>query len=355
MRPPQETTLLWLTIAISIVFAWIIWPLYGAVLWAIVAAMVFAPVYRYLLRSYGQRRNLAAFSTVMLIVAVVIVPLTLIGAALFQEATVLYAQIQSGEVNLAALFQRVLGGLPDWISQRLRNSGLSTLGTAQDKLSTSLANSAQALTAQVVNISQLTLEFAVSLGVMLYLLFFLLREGNYLFKRIQESIPLPMEQKDALFEKFRIVIRATIRGDMLVALLQGSLGGIIFWLLAIPSPLLWTVLMTFFSLLPVVGAGIVWMPVAVYFLATGAIWEGVVLTAFGALVIGLVDNIVRPMLIGGDTKMPEYVVLIATLGGIATFGLNGFILGPVIAAMFIAVWEIFAAKQLQLPIDKDIN
>jgi predicted PurR-regulated permease PerM len=354
MRPPQETTLLWLTIAVSIAFGWIIWPLYGAVLWAIVAAMVFAPVHRHLLRSCGKRRNLAALSTVLLIVAVVIVPLTLIGAALFQEATDLYAQIQSGEVNLAALFQRVLGGLPDWISQRLRNSGLSTLGTAQDKLSTSLANSAQILASQVVNISQLTLEFAVSLGVMLYLLFFLLRDGNSLFKLMQDAIPLPTEQKEALFKKFRIVIRATVKGDMLVALLQGSLGGIMFWLLAIPSPLLWTVLMTFFSLLPVVGAGIVWIPVAVYFLATGAIWQGVVLTAFGALVIGLVDNIVRPILVGGDTKMPEYVVLIATLGGIATFGLNGFILGPVIAAMFIAVWEIFAVKQRQ-PIDKDNN
>lgn len=351
MRLPQDLTLLWLTIAVSIAFAWIVWPLYGAVLWAIVAAMVFAPVHRHLLRATVQRRNLAAFATVLIIVAVVIVPLALAGTALLQEATDLYAKIKSGEVNLVTLFQRVLDGLPTWVSQILRNSGLSTLGTAQDKVAASLAQSSQFLAAQAVNISQLTLELVVNLGVMLYLLFFLLRDGSALFKSIEDAIPLRMDQKEALFKKFKLVLRATVKGDMLVALLQGCLGGLIFWFLAVPSPLLWTVLMTVFSLLPVIGAGIVWIPVAIYFLATGAIWQGLVLTAFGALVIGLVDNIVRPILIGGDTKMPEYIVLISTLGGITIFGLNGFILGPVIAAMFIAVWEIFTVRQDQLPID----
>jgi predicted PurR-regulated permease PerM len=108
---------------------------------------------------------------------------------------------------------------------------------------------------------------------------------------------------------------------------------------------LWAVLMAFLSLLPVVGAGLVWMPVAIYFLATNAVWQGVVLIAYGAIVIGLVDNILRPILVGKDTKMPEYVVLISTLGGIATFGLNGFLIGPVIAAMFIAAWDIFTAMR----------
>jgi predicted PurR-regulated permease PerM len=351
MSRPQDTALQLLTIAISIAFAWIVRPFYGAVLWAIVAATVFAPVHRKLLRFTEHRNNLAAFATILFIVVAVIVPMTLIGAALIQEASDFYAKIQNGEINLGRLFQRVIDGLPTWISKILRNSGLSTLGTAQDRLSADLVKSSQYWAAQAVNVGQVTAAFAVNLGVMLYLLFFLLRDGEALFKRVENAIPLRFEQKDALFQKFRIVIRATVKGDMLVALLQGSLGGLIFWFLAVPSPLLWTVLMTFFSLLPVVGAGIVWIPVAIYFLATGAIWQGVVLTAFGALVIGLVDNILRPILVGGDTKMPEYIVLISTLGGIATFGLNGFILGPVIAAMFIAVWEIFSVRQKQPPAD----
>jgi predicted PurR-regulated permease PerM len=105
------------------------------------------------------------------------------------------------------------------------------------------------------------------------------------------------------------------------------------------------VVMAFLSLLPAVGSGLVWFPAAVYLLATGATWQGVVLIAYGVLVIGLVDNLLRPILIGKDTKLPDYVVLLSTLGGLAVFGLNGFVIGPAIAAMFMAVWGIVAAPQ----------
>jgi predicted PurR-regulated permease PerM len=164
-------------------------------------------------------------------------------------------------------------------------------------------------------------------------------------RRITDAIPLRAEQKRALFSKFTIAIRAIVKGSIVVALVQGALGGLIFWLLGIRAPLLWAALMAVLSLLPVLGTGLVWGPVAVYFLATGAIWQGIVLIAFGVLVIGLVDNILRPILIGQDTKIPDYVVLISTLGGIAIFGANGFVIGPVIAAMFIAVWAVFSASR----------
>ena len=123
------------------------------------------------------------------------------------------------------------------------------------------------------------------------------------------------------------------KGTLLVAALQGALGGMIFWFLGIHAPVLWGVVMGLFALLPAVGAAIVWVPSAIYFLATGAIWEGVVLIAFGAFVIGLVDNFLRPFLVGKDTELPDYVVLISTLGGVSIFGVNGFVVGPEIAAM----------------------
>jgi predicted PurR-regulated permease PerM len=172
-----------------------------------------------------------------------------------------------------------------------------------------------------------------------------LRDGTALSKRIKDAIPLPAEQKRELFTKFTIVTRAMFKGTLLVAIVQGALGGFIFWVLGIHAPVLWGVVMGLFSLLPAVGAAVVWLPVAIYFLATGAIWEGVVLLAFGAFVIGLVDNLLRPFLVGKDTELPDYVVLISTLGGIAIFGLNGFVIGPTIAAMFIAVWDIFSASR----------
>jgi len=126
---------------------------------------------------------------------------------------------------------------------------------------------------------------------------------------------------------------------------QGALGGFAFWFLGIHAPLLWGVLMAFLSLLPAIGAGLVWLPVAMYLLASGAVWQGISLILYGVLVIGLVDNILRPFLVGKDTKLPDYVVLISTLGGIEVFGLNGFVIGPLIAAIFMVTWEIFSASR----------
>jgi predicted PurR-regulated permease PerM len=128
---------------------------------------------------------------------------------------------------------------------------------------------------------------------------------------------------------------------------------LMFWFLGIRAALLWAVLMAFLSLLPAVGAALVWVPVAIYLLVTGAVWEGLVLIAYGALVISLVDNLLRPILVGADTKMPDYVVLISTLGGLEVFGMNGIVLGPVIAAMFIVVWDIFAAANKRKPTSVD--
>ena len=134
----------------------------------------------------------------------------------------------------------------------------------------------------------------------------------------------------------------TLGVSILVAIVQGFLGGMIFWALGIHAPVLWGVVMAFLSLLPAVGASIVWFPVAVYLIATGEIGKGLILMAFGAGVIGLVDNLMRPYLVGKDTALPDYVVLISTLGGIALLGLNGLVVGPLIAALFIAVWDIAA-------------
>jgi predicted PurR-regulated permease PerM len=302
-----------------------------------------------------QRQNLAAFVTVMIIVSIVILPMTLIGAALTQEVIDFYAKVQSGEFNLVLLFRQVFEVLPGWVTSLLDRFGLESLGAWQEKISAGLVSGSQYIANQALNIGQSTFDFIVNLFVMLYLVFFLLRDEDALSKRINDAIPLHVEQKRAFLRKFTIVIRATVKGYMIVALLQGTLGGLIFWSLGIGAPLLCGVMMAVFSLLPAIGAGLIWIPVAVYLLATGAIWQGVVLVAFGVLIIGLVDNFLRPILVGKDTKMPDYVVLISTLGGIASFGLNGFVIGLVIAAMFIAAWDIFSASRQRAENDGSIR
>ena len=345
MSDLEDRAFLWVIVGVSVAFAWILWPFFGTVLWATIAAIVFAPLYRRLLASMRQRRTPAALVAVTGITVMVILPLTALLALLVQEASGVYDRIQSGELNLGRYFRDVFNALPTWVITLLNRFGLMNLADVQETLTTGLMRSSQFLAGQALSIGQNAFDFIMSLFVMLYLLFFLLRDGDELAHRIREAVPLRPERRHALFETFAVVIRATVKGNVVVAVLQGALGGFAFWFLGIHAPVLWGALMAILSLLPAVGAALVWLPVALYLLATGSVWQGVVLIAWGVLVIGLVDNVVRPVLVGKETKMPDYVVLISTLGGIAVFGVNGFVVGPVIAAMFMAAWQIFAISR----------
>ena len=345
MRTIEDQAFLWLLVGTSIAFGVIVWPYSGAVLWGVVAAIVFAPLYRRLLWVTGQRAGLAAIITVLLVILLVIVPLMLITSSLVIEATNLYDSIQSGRLDVNQYLRSVGDMVPDWVKGLLDRFDLSNLSAIRDRLSQLFSQFLQLLLSRAVTVGQSTFEFIVALGVMLYLTFFLLRDGSSLTRRIKDAIPLRASQRDALLEKFAVVVRATVKGSILVAALQGALGGLVFWLLGIHAPVLWAVLMSFFALVPAIGASIVWLPVALYLLISGAVWKAIILVAFGMLVIGLVDNLLRPILVGKSTRMPDYVVLISTLGGISVAGLNGFVIGPMIAAMFIAVWDIFTATR----------
>lgn len=340
----QKFFLLLLTL-VTIAFGWILLPYSGAVFWGMVLAILFAPLYRYLLRVTKQKPTPAALLTLLSIIVMVILPLSLIGASLVRQALGIYDMIGSGQIDFGRYFQQIVGVLPDWIVSLLERFEVTDLASLEQKLSEGAAQVSQVFARYAINVGRNTFDFLVSLTIMLYLLFFLLRDGQGLANRIKRAVPLSRMYKQRLFDNFTTVIRATVKGNVLVAMAQGALGGLIFWFLDVQAPLLWGVVMAFLSLLPAVGAAIVWAPVAVYFLVTGAIWQGVVLIAFGVLVIGLVDNILRPILVGKDTKMPDYLVLLSTLGGMALFGLNGFVIGPVIAALFIAAWEMFASAE----------
>ena len=293
----------------------------------------------------NQRQNLAALTTLLLCLIIVILPVTIMTISLLQEGAIVYQGIRSGQLNFGAYFQQIMGAMPPWVTNVLDRLGLTNISELQDMLSTGALQGSQFIAMHALSIGQNAFEFVISFGIMLYLLFFLLRDGAALSIRIKQAIPLSMEHKRHLFSKFTTVIRATVKGNVVVAAAQGTLGGLMFSFLGIQGALLWGFVMAFLSLLPAVGAGLIWVPVAIYFLFTGAVWQGVTLIAFGVLVIGLVDNILRPILVGRDTKIPDYVILISTLGGMVLFGLNGFVIGPVIAALFIAAWDLFSASK----------
>ena len=341
----EDKVFLFLVLGVSLAFVWILRPYAGAILWGTVLAIVFAPVNRQLRERMPQRRGVAAAVTLVIIVVLVLVPVALIIESVIAEGTTVYNRIQSGELDVGAWFLRLHSALPGWAVNLLDRFGLTNLETVQARLSGFLAGGAQLIATQALSIGQNTLQFVVALSVMLYLLFFLLRDGDVLTRRIREALPMHPERQRNLAGRFTTVIRATIKGNLVVALVQGALGWLIFLILGVGAPVLLGVLIALLSLLPAVGAPVVWLPIAIYLFATGQTWQGITLAVVGALVIGSVDNILRPILVGKDTKLPDYVVLIATLGGLAVFGANGFVIGPVIAALFVAVWEMFAASR----------
>ncbi|PZA11148.1 AI-2E family transporter [Rhodopseudomonas palustris] len=345
MRASENSFFILLLIGATVLFCWILWPLYGAVLWGMVIAILFAPLNRGLNHAFGFRRNLAALTSVTIIVLMVLLPLSLLGAALAREGAATYTKIESGNLDLLNTLRELLAARPDWIGDLLSRFGVGNLSDLQQRLSAVLLRGSQYIAGQALDIGQSTFDFTVNLFVMVYLLFFLLRDGDLLAGRIRRAMPLGVDHQSRLLDKFTVVIRATVKGNMLIALIQGALGGLAFYVLGISGALMWAVVMAFMSLLPAVGAGIVWLPMALYLIATGSLWHGIGLIVWGSLVIGMVDNFLRPILVGKDTRMPDYVVLISTLGGLEVFGLNGFVIGPVIAAMFIATWDIYSSSR----------
>ncbi len=344
MDRTRDRTLAVIALLATLAFGWILLPYFSAILWAVIAAIIFAPVNARLLRAMPGRRNTAAGLTLLILLATGIIPAILLGLALIGEVTTLYERFQSETIDLGGIFASIQHALPGWANEMLARLDLADFDAAREQINAGLASSLHLLAAQTVDFSQRAFGFVVGLSVMLYLSFFLLRDGKALGQRIDVAIPLRAEQRHVLIEKFINVIQATIKGGLIVALLQGLVGGIVFWCLGIHAALLWGVAMGIFSLLPAVGTGIIWVPVALYLLVTGSVWQGVVLVFCGLFVIGMIDNLLRPILVGRNARLPDYVVLITTLGGLELFGFNGLVIGPVIAALFIAVWQIIGNK-----------
>ena len=342
-QPPyrlEDYGFAFLVILVSGAFAWLLMPYFGAVLWGVVAGILFEPLTYRLSQKLGGKPNTAAGLMLLALLAVFIIPAILLGVSLVQEVTMIYEKVSTGQLDVSHMIAKLRGSFPDSVDGLVERYGLADFESLRRQFGAGIASGLQGLATRLVSAGQGALSFLAALGVMLYLTFFLLRDGRRYGELIREALPLRPHLRDRLIANFLVVVRATMKGTVVVAVLQGLVGGIIFSLLGIPGSLLWGVLMGFFSLLPAVGTGLVWVPMSIYLLATGQIWQGSVLAFCGMFVIGMIDNLLRPILVGRDTRMPDFVILIATLAGLQLFGLNGFIIGPVIAALFISVWNL---------------
>ena len=296
------------------------------------------PVQSRLRQRFNHRENLAALVTLIIGILIAVVPLVLSASPLSRKGLPSIKSCRVGRLTLARC-----------LTTRKRLARRSALhdrfGINYAHLKAQAVNgvmtSGQFLAQHAFNIGQNAFQFILNLSLMLYLAFFFLRDGQRLVFMLIQALPLGDERERFLFAKFAEVTRATVKGNLVVAIVQGALGGVGFWFLGIPAAFLWSVMMAIASLIPALGAALIWAPVALYMMLTGDLVHGIILAVYGVGVIGLVDNILRPILVGRDTKLPDYVVLLSTLGGLALFGIDGFVVGPLIAALFTAFWGIF--------------
>jgi predicted PurR-regulated permease PerM len=338
-RSLQNAFFLFLLVLTTAAFFGLIQDFLMPIFWAAVLATIFHPLYRWCRHRLGGAANTASVGTIVLIVVMVLVPLLLTGMAVATEATTLYNRLNTGEWNPQAIVDWVDANLPA-VVDLLSRFGLTT-DELQRQLSSAAVGTSRLVATEAVAVGQNTLRIGGLVFIMLYLLFFFLRDGTKLVDTIIGAAPIGDVRERRLLRKFAEVTRATLKGTIVIGIVQGGIGGLLFWLLGIDGAVLWGVVMGFLSLLPAVGAALVWIPAAVILLLIGEVLRGILLLIFGTVLIGLADNVLRPILVGRDTQMPDYLILVSTLGGITLFGVSGVIIGPVLASLFLAVWTMF--------------
>jgi predicted PurR-regulated permease PerM len=334
----QRSFFIALLLFVTFAFLWLIRGFVQPIFWAVALGVIVYPLHSWAVPKFYGREGLAAIASVLFVVIVVILPLFGLGVAVTTEAAALYERLTAGNAGLQGLVQSVQDNVPQVLSV-LERFGLDP-ERLQSQISAAAVTASRFVASRMVAFGQDTVRIMVFFFLTLYLLFFFLRDGTRLLEALVRALPLGDRRERLLLTRFADVSRATIKGTLVVGAVQGLIGGIAFAALGIGAPVLWGVVMALLSIIPAVGTALVWLPAAIMLIFNERIIAGVVLILIGVLVIGLVDNLLRPLLVGRDTRMPDYLVLLATLGGLAGFGFAGIVIGPIIAAFFLSVWRM---------------
>lgn len=344
-----------LLLAVTAAFVWLIRGFLQPIFWAVAIGIVFFPMHEWVVRKLKGRRAIAAGISVVLIVIIVVLPLTAIVTAMAGEAAGLYERVTCNtqaqtcdKIDVAAAIDWGRQAIPAPVLEFIESLGFD-FSRLRSQLSSMAVTASQFVATQAISIGQNTIRITVYFFLMLYLLFFFMRDGTKILEGLVRALPFGDERERHLLGRFAEVSRATIKGTLVVGVVQGAMGGIMFALLGIGAPVLWGVVMALLSIIPAVGPALVWIPAAIILLVQGHIVSAIALTIAGSLLIGLADNLLRPLLVGRDTKMPDYLILLSTLGGLTAFGLAGVVIGPIIASFFLSIWEMAEEEYADTP------
>lgn len=327
-----------LLVLVTAAFLWLIRAFLQPIFWAIALGILVYPAHARLAQLMRGRPSLTAAVSMLLVVLLVVLPLLGVITAVTSEAAALYGRLDENEIDLAGIYLSIRERVPQ-LFVLLEAAGFEPQ-RVQEQLSTGAVQASQFVAERAFSLGQNTVRIAIYFFLMLYLLFFFLRDGVQMLDALVRALPLGDERERHLLGRFTEVSRATIKGTLVIGVVQGTIGGITFAMLGIEAPVMWGFVMGLLSILPAIGPALVWAPAAVIMIVSGQYIAAGVLIVVGTLVIGLVDNLLRPILVGRDTKMPDYLILLSTLGGLAAFGLAGIVIGPIIAAFFLSVWHM---------------
>lgn len=325
---------------VSVMTFFIFKPFLIAIALASILAIVFKRPYNFFLEKFGGRSGVSALLTSIIAVLVFIIPFFLVVALVTNEALGIYEDnFESGRIT------QVINNISVGIQN---NKIVQVFGLTDSINSESLGNSAQKIGQASISILQGAYKgvahFVFISFVVFFTLYYLLTGGKGVVEKIMKLSPLKDRHEKLLVDKFISISRATIKGTLVVAFIQGFIGGLAFAIAGVPSFTLWGIIMMILSIVPIIGAFVVWLPVGIIMLAIGNVWEGVFILSVGTFIISLIDNFLRPALVGKDTQMHPLMVFFATLGGVGMFGFLGFVLGPIIVALFLSLWDIYAVE-----------
>lgn len=343
-----------LVLAVSALFMAVIWPFFKALLLAALLASLFGPLFGWFLRLVRGRRSLAAILTLLVLFLLVAGPLSaFVGVVVSQAVNVSEHAIPwvQDHFGAASTFN-----LHDWLVQRF--PALAPHVPDQAQLLEGIGRLVKAIGAFLVagatEFTAGTAGVLLDLFVMVYAMFYFFRDGKRIIEKIFYYMPLGQEDEELLLERLRSITRATIKGTLVIGVIQGTLAGLAFWVAGIDGAAFWGTVMTVLSVVPGIGAALVWLPAAIYLYIIGQPMAATLLLVWCGAVVGTIDNLLRPILVGKDAKMPDLLILIGTLGGLFLFGVIGFIVGPIICGLFLTVWEIYGAtfKSILPPVQR---
>ena len=319
-------------------------PFLTSILWAILMAIVFYPLFRRLQRLLKKREILCAMTMTVLVTLVIVLPFSLLAISLANEVVGAYHWVE--EMLQTGRLQTYLDQIKEIpFFQRLWDKLYHYEDISQTHLTDFLLKNLQQVSTFLFNQTSKIIKglstFVIGFFFTLLSLYYLFKDGAHLFERLKDVIPLPFIERDLLIDRFKDMVYATIYGGILIAIIQGLLGGIIFWILGFSSPILWGTAMSFLSFIPIGGTAIVWIPAVILLFIQGAFLKGIILLFLGIFVIGMADNFLRPMFISARTKIHPLFLFFAVLGGVQVFGLIGLVMGPLIATLSLTLIEIY--------------